>query len=292
MSIHKKTRIIFLGGESTGLKSLRLLVDEESIEVVYCVLDKKGRNSKHALRLAGEGKCRLSSKRELMDELGYRMGKGFIADAVVSVFSPFIVPEELLSAVRYGGFNIHPGNLPEYAGKDPVSWAIYNDETVHKVTLHKMSGLVDGGAIIDSEEMRIDSQETAYTLMHKSAVSSLVLLKRLVSAIVSEEQRYLSGTSQDLLKRRYYNDFDNLTVSRTSDHFASLERLRRASFFGPGSDRKVLTSLEIDGRHRSFEVIRSIRREEIQSELPKTDEYPGLVRLDYEGGYIFGYFRD
>lgn len=48
---------------------------------------------------------------------------------------------------RMGSFNLHPGPLPRYAGLNVRSWAIYQDEQTHGVTLHWMEARVDTGPI-------------------------------------------------------------------------------------------------------------------------------------------------
>ena len=67
----------------------------------------------------------------------------------------------------HGGFNIHPGLLPEFAGRDPVSWSIFDCSSKHGVTLHKMTPIIDGGDIISYVSFAIDPDETAYSLFGK-----------------------------------------------------------------------------------------------------------------------------
>ena len=52
------------------------------------------------------------------------------------------------SAPTIGSFNLHPGPLPEYAGLNVPSWAIYEGEKrSHGVTVHWMDEGVDTGPI-------------------------------------------------------------------------------------------------------------------------------------------------
>ena len=49
-------------------------------------------------------------------------------DILINVHSNIIICNEVLTSPQIGSFNLHPGPLPEYAGLNPISWAIYNGE--------------------------------------------------------------------------------------------------------------------------------------------------------------------
>ena len=68
-------------------------------------------------------------------------------DLLLNVHSLQIAHGEVVAAPHIGSFNLHPGPLPGYAGLNAPSWAIYEGETRHAVTLHWMSATVDAGAI-------------------------------------------------------------------------------------------------------------------------------------------------
>src|ERR1043165_3348965 len=68
-------------------------------------------------------------------------------DILINVHSLHIIPVEVLRAVRIGAFNMHPGPLPQYAGLNTVSWAIYEGETSYGVTVHWIAADVDAGNI-------------------------------------------------------------------------------------------------------------------------------------------------
>ncbi len=68
-------------------------------------------------------------------------------DLLINVHSLYIVHGDVVAAPRIGSFNLHPGPLPAYAGLNAPSWAIFNGEARHAVTLHWMAPGVDTGAI-------------------------------------------------------------------------------------------------------------------------------------------------
>ncbi len=72
-------------------------------------------------------------------------------DLLLNVHSLHIVHPAVLAAPRLGAFNLHPGPLPEYAGLSVPSWAIYNGERSHGVTVHRMEADVDAGDVAFAE---------------------------------------------------------------------------------------------------------------------------------------------
>ena len=67
-------------------------------------------------------------------------------DLLLNVHSLYLIARRtVVAAPRIGSFNLHPGPLPEYAGLNTPSWAIYNGEREHGVTVHWMEPGVDTG---------------------------------------------------------------------------------------------------------------------------------------------------
>ena len=68
-------------------------------------------------------------------------------DLLINVHSLYLIHARVLESPAIGCFNMHPGPLPEYAGLNAPSWAIYHGETAHGVTIHWMSAGIDSGAV-------------------------------------------------------------------------------------------------------------------------------------------------
>src|SRR5437763_7520259 len=68
-------------------------------------------------------------------------------DLLINVHSVVVAHRDVVVAPRIGSFNLHPGPLPEYAGLNAPSWAIYNGEERHGVTLHWMDEEIDAGPV-------------------------------------------------------------------------------------------------------------------------------------------------
>src|SRR5207245_3870931 len=78
-------------------------------------------------------------------------------DLLVNVHSLFLIHPSVLAAPRIGSFSLHPGPLPEYAGLNVPSWAIYQGESRHGATLHWMDEGLDTGSMAWQERFPIAS---------------------------------------------------------------------------------------------------------------------------------------
>ena len=82
---------------------------------------------------------------------------------LVAFVTDVIVPAKILSEVRYGAFNFHPGP-PEYPGWAPAHFALYERAERFGVTLHAMSEHVDAGPIFDIELFPVAARTTVLEL--------------------------------------------------------------------------------------------------------------------------------
>ena len=136
--------------------------------------------------------------------------KSLRTDLLLNVHTQFIICEDVLNTPKYGCFNLHPGPLPEYAGSNPVSWAIYNGEKRHGITIHKMIPEVDAGPIVLKEYFEIGSNETGISLMSKCVMKGVPLVLEFIK-IVECGPKHIPFESQDVTNRHFYskNDIPN-----------------------------------------------------------------------------------
>ena len=99
-------------------------------------------------------------------------------DLLLNVHSLFVVNSDVIKAPRIGALNLHPGPLPEYAGLNAPSWAIYFGETRHAVTLHWMDVEIDTGAIAYSAEFDVEEEDTGLSLSARCVREGLPLMRR------------------------------------------------------------------------------------------------------------------
>jgi methionyl-tRNA formyltransferase len=125
-------------------------------------------------------------------------------DLLVNIHSLFLIHPSVLAAPAIGSFNLHPGPLPEYAGLNVPSWAIYEGEHSHGVTLHWLDEGIDTGPIAWQERFAIEATDTGLAVSGKCVRRGVPLLLRLAS-VAAEDGRLIPREEQDLSRRRYFS---------------------------------------------------------------------------------------
>jgi methionyl-tRNA formyltransferase len=100
-----------------------------------------------------------------------------------------------------GSFNLHGSLLPAYRGRSPVNWVLVKGEKQTGVTLHHMVEEPDAGDIVGQKEVRIEFEDTAYTLYQKLCTKARELLKEVLPLI---ENGNAPRTAQNLREGSYY----------------------------------------------------------------------------------------
>lgn len=125
-------------------------------------------------------------------------------DLLLNVHSLRIINPVVLEAPRYGSYNLHPGPLPEYAGLNCPSWAVYHGERSYGVTLHRMAPEVDGGPIAYLRRFDVRPHDRALTVSATCATQGLVALEQLLDVLAGDPSA-VPATEQDLSRRRWYD---------------------------------------------------------------------------------------
>lgn len=125
-------------------------------------------------------------------------------DIVLNVHSLYLIAREILEAPHIGCFNLHPGPLPRYAGRNAPSWAIYRGEQEHGVTVHHMIPTVDAGPIAYQRRFSINEDDTGLSLATRCIIEGHPLLRKLLESAASDP-RSIPRSAQDLTRREYFN---------------------------------------------------------------------------------------
>jgi len=196
-------RVILIGEESAAAQVLRLLASSGC--QVAAVLS------------SGETNGRNASLTALAQRQGYRTWPATSArdpefsewirsekvDLIINVHSLYIVHERILRAPSIGAFNLHPGPLPEYAGLNTVSWAIYQGASSYGVTLHWMAAGIDTGDITAQSTFSLELNETPLGLMHKCVEHGLPMIQNLLES-AARNPASIPRIPQDLTMRRLF----------------------------------------------------------------------------------------
>lgn len=170
---------------------------------------------------------------------------------LVAFCTSVIVPESSLADIDCGAYNFHPGP-PNYPGKHPASFAIYEGATRFAATLHEMTARVDSGPIVGVEWIDMP------------AVPRLTEVERLTfDACIRLWHRFgpLLGTSPDRLPlgdatwsgtKSTQRDFDRLCALPLDIDAHEFDRRWRA--FGDGLTGKL--SVELHGHRFRIEKIK------------------------------------
>ena len=124
-------------------------------------------------------------------------------DLLLNVHSLVVAHTGVVAAPRIGSFNLHPGPLPEYAGLNAPSWAIYDGAREYAVTLHWMETGIDTGEIAFTAPVPIGRQDTGLTLSATCVRAGLPLIAALLR-VAAWNPHHIPAIPQDLTRRRYF----------------------------------------------------------------------------------------
>lgn len=124
-------------------------------------------------------------------------------DLLLSIRSRYILTPEVIAACTIGAFNLHTGALPAYAGINVINWAIYNGESMHGITVHRMVGAVDAGDIAYTVEIPIGPEDSAARITMQCFRQALPLLTKLVET-AAVDPATIPSIKQDTSKRNFY----------------------------------------------------------------------------------------
>jgi methionyl-tRNA formyltransferase len=86
---------------------------------------------------------------------------------IISMFYRRIIDDKILKICDYKTLNVHQSLLPLYKGRFIAFWTIFNNDKYAGITYHKMIKEVDSGEILLTKKIKLEENETAYSLHHK-----------------------------------------------------------------------------------------------------------------------------
>jgi methionyl-tRNA formyltransferase len=95
--------------------------------------------------------------------------ESFKPDYILSLYCRRIFPKAVLQLAGISTFNLHPSLLPDYKGCFSAPWVIINQETQTGITFHEMNEKVDEGKVLYQKKIKLNCDETGYSLYHKLA---------------------------------------------------------------------------------------------------------------------------
>ena len=154
-------------------------------------------------------------------------------DLLLNVHSLFVIHPDVLRAPRIGSFNLHPGPLPEYAGLNAPSWAVFRGEPSHAATVHWMSPEIDGGAIAYEAQFALGEDDTGLSVSAKCVRHGVALLLQLITTAAADPAA-IPVRAQDPSLRRYHGrEVPNDGYIDWSRSALEVTRFVRACDYGP-----------------------------------------------------------
>ena len=199
-------RIAFSAQEAAGVAALRLAAASDHTVVAVLTGNDAGEGTERGVTVSSVARglglpvrpARLVKDPAFADEL-----RRLRVEVLLNVHSLYLVAPEVLSAPSVGCFNLHPGPLPGYSGLNVPSWAIYQGERRHAVTLHWMAARVDAGAVAYEEWFDIDPRDTGLSVSARCAERGVALIGKLLDRLATDAAG-VPARAQDLAGRRWY----------------------------------------------------------------------------------------
>ena len=165
---------MFLGTPDVAVPSLQALLDADDVDVVAVITNPdrpKGRSKtpqpppvKVAAEAAGVPVWQPGRPREVLDDL-----RELDPDACAVVAYGALLPSDVLEAGGAGFVNLHFSLLPRWRGAAPVQHALRAGDRTTGVTTFVLDEGMDTGDVLRREEVAIDPDEDAGTLLDRLA---------------------------------------------------------------------------------------------------------------------------
>jgi methionyl-tRNA formyltransferase len=146
-----------------------------------------------------------------------------------------VVPADLLGALEAGAYNFHPGP-PNYPGRHPASFAIYEGATRFAATAHEMRARVDSGPIVGVEWFDMPPLPRLSQLEGLTYDTAVRLFSRLGPLLATSASPLPAIAETWSGRKSTQHDFDAMCALPRDIDAAELSRRTRAFADGlPGS---------------------------------------------------------
>jgi len=106
-------------------------------------------------------------------------------DLIITIAYGKLIPEQLLSQVKYGWLNLHFSLLPKWRGAAPVQWALKSGDNTTGVTVFQLDKGMDTGPIYAIRELKISESATTDSLLTELSVLGSAAVLTAIDSILS-----------------------------------------------------------------------------------------------------------
>jgi methionyl-tRNA formyltransferase len=168
-------KIIYFGSSNFSKKILQTLIEAKIKPVL--VITKPDAPKGRGLKLYQTQVAKLSQDNKIKVIKPDNLGETRFLDEISKIKPNYlvvadygkIIPNELLSMPKILPLGIHPSLLPLYRGPAPIERTLINGKTITGVTIFKLDKGIDTGPMILQKKIKIDSNDTYFTLSKKLA---------------------------------------------------------------------------------------------------------------------------
>jgi methionyl-tRNA formyltransferase len=114
-----------------------------------------------------------------------------------------IFTKEVINKFKYGIWNFHPGLLPNYRGRHPISWALINNEKKIGISVHLINDKIDMGYLIYQNVVRRNKNDNDKDIEKK-------IIKKIKDNFIKKTfNNFEQNNIKKLKKGKYYPSLFN-----------------------------------------------------------------------------------
>lgn len=216
----EKLRIVFMGTPEFAVGVLDAIIrnNYEVVGVITAVDKPAGRGQR--LKFSAVKEYALKNELKLLQPSNLK-DDNFLTDlkslnANLQVVVAFrMLPEAVWRMPKLGTFNLHASLLPNYRGAAPINWAIINGESETGVTTFFIDDKIDTGVMILSEQVEINSNETAGDLHDKLMNIGSNCVVKTLQLIETNKAQTTHQTDNPNIKTAYKLNKENCKIDWT-----------------------------------------------------------------------------
>ena len=182
-------KIMFMGTPEIAAGCLKRLIDDGKDVCAVVTREDKPRGRGNVMTptavktLAIENGIAVYTPKTLRDEEFASLLSEIKPDLIVVVAYGKILPKNVIDFPKYGCINLHVSLLPKYRGSAPIQHSVLNGDAVTGVSTMLMDEGMDTGAILLTEEVKIEESDTSESMFDKLSVVGADLLLDTVNRI-------------------------------------------------------------------------------------------------------------
>jgi methionyl-tRNA formyltransferase len=178
-------------------------------------------------------------------------------DLIITIAYGKLIPEQLLSQVKYGWLNLHFSLLPKWRGAAPVQWALKSGDNTTGVTVFQLDKGMDTGPIYAIRELKISESATTDSLLTELSVLGSAAVLAAIDSILSNiapVKQILAGSIAPKISKIDAAINWSLTCREVDSHIRAMVS-KPGAWTRVGGVRLVINSARIiNGEYRAGEL--------------------------------------